>query len=200
MRTTSPPLLPIFRSQLQGEVLAQTLLFPDREQSITELARRIDASLATVQREVRRLERAGILQSRRFGRTQLVSANKTSPLHRPLADLVLLTFGPPEIIGREIGAVDGVVEAFIHGSWAARYRGEPGRPPKDIDVLVIGSPNRDTLFETVLRAERKLGIPVNTTIRSVDQWRDGKEGFIVQVRSSPLVPIPIQDRWRNGSQ
>ena len=43
MRTTAPPLLPVFRSHLQGELLAATLLAPNREESLTDLARRLAA-------------------------------------------------------------------------------------------------------------------------------------------------------------
>src|SRR5947208_2770446 len=97
VRTAAPPLLPIFRSQLQGELLAAVLLSPDEEQSLTHLAERLGASLATVQREAHRLEQAGILRSRRVGNTRLVSAETTSPVFAPLAELVLRSFGPVEV-------------------------------------------------------------------------------------------------------
>lgn len=31
------------------------------------------------------------------------------------------------LVGELLAPVDGVVEAYVYGSWAARYAGEPGR-------------------------------------------------------------------------
>ena len=49
---------------------------------------------------------------------------------------------------------------------AARYRGEQGRAPNDLDVLVIGSPDRDAVDDAAERAERVIGLPVQATVRS----------------------------------
>jgi predicted nucleotidyltransferase len=38
-----------------------------------------------------------------------------------------------------LATIDGVAEAYIYGSWAARYHGEPGSIPADVDVLVVGT-------------------------------------------------------------
>lgn len=55
----------------------------------------------------------------------------------------------------------GVSAAFICGSWAARYGGEPGPVPHDIDVLVVGTVDRDDLEEIARAAQEKLGRPVD---------------------------------------
>jgi DNA-binding transcriptional regulator YhcF (GntR family) len=189
MRTAAPPLLPIFRSRLQGQVLASTLLHPERSQSLTELARALGADLATVQREVSRLERAGIVRTNRVGNTRLVSADTASPVHRPLAELVLQAFGPVEVVAEVFAELQDVDEIYIFGSWAARYRGIEGPAPGDIDVLVVGSPDRDQVYEAALRAERRLGREVNATIRTRRAWEAAQDGFIREVRSAPLVRV-----------
>lgn len=189
MRTTAPPLLPIFRSRLQGELLAATLLHPEREESVTSLARRLGADVGTVQREVSRLEEAGILKSRRLGQVRLVAANTSSPIHRPLTEVVLRSFGPVHVVREEFAHIRGVEETFLFGSWAARYRGEEGPAPADIDVLIVGRPNRDAVYEAALRAEARLGQRVNATIRSKAAWEAGRDGFVRELRRSSLVPV-----------
>jgi hypothetical protein len=129
MRTRHPPLLPIFRSRLQGELLAAVLLAPEQSSSISCLADRIGADVATVQREVDRLQRAGIFNARRVGRARPVSANTDNPLDRPLAQLVLRAFGPAHVLSEELRGVKGIGEAFIFGSWAERYEGIEGLSP-----------------------------------------------------------------------
>jgi len=187
----APPLLPILRSPLQAALLAQTFLTPDHERSLTELAERTGGSLATTQREVDRLEVAGILRSRRVGPTRLVAVDKTSPLFEALSQLVLVALGPPAVVAEELGAIDRIDQAFIFGSWAARYLGAVGPSPADVDVLVIGQPDRDAVHDAALSAEHRLGLPVNATVRSAANWKRNADGFIQQVKSQPLVPIPI---------
>lgn len=194
MRTRAPQLLPIFRSKLQGELLAVTLLQPERSRSLTELANQLSANVATIQREVSRLERAGILETRRVGRTRLVVANTASPVYRPLAELVLQAFGPVQMLAEEVAKIDGVQDAYLFGSWAARYREVEGPSPEDVDVLVVGDPDRDEVYESVLRMEHRLGREVNVTIRSKEAWEQARDGFVRQVRSSPLVRVPP---WRD---
>lgn len=187
------PVLPIFRSQLQGELLATLLLDPDTEHSLSELARKAEGSVAAVQREVDRLESSGILVSRRVGRARMVRADLSSPLFEPLSELVVRTFGPPAVIAAELADIAGIDGAFLFGSWAARYHGETGPAPRDIDVLVVGSPDRDEVHDAALRAEGRLGRPVNMTVRNAEGWAGAQDGFARQVRRSPIVPLPLRD-------
>jgi predicted nucleotidyltransferase len=188
----APPLLPIFRSRLQGEVLALTLPDPDREWTVDELAERTDEPYQTVAAEVRRLQRADLLTATTVGRTKLLTANRDSPYLRPLAELATMAFGPPTVIAEEFDRVDGIDAIYIYGSWAARYEGEPGPSPKDIDVLVLGKPDRDDVFDAAQRAQRRLGREVNLTQRTRRQWETATDGFTEQVRASPMVEVPYR--------
>lgn len=190
MRATAPPLLPIFRSQLQGELLALVLVEPSRQWTIDELAERTGEPYQTVATEVRRLQEAELLQATAIGRTKLLSANEANPYLRPLSQLAIMAFGPPLVIGEECTTVRGIEAIYIYGSWAARYRGEPGPAPNDIDVLVIGKPDRDDVYAAAQRAQQRLGREVNVTQRTRKQWDSATDGFTRQVRSSPLVEIP----------
>jgi len=93
MRSAAPALLPIFRSQLQADILAALLLNPDREYSMTDLAQRFEAPLSTVHGEVKRLTEAGLLRRRNLGRSALVQANSGNRLVEPLAELLFLSTG-----------------------------------------------------------------------------------------------------------
>lgn len=190
MVVNAPTLLPIFRSRLQGNLLAALLLVPDAEYTLTDLARRADASLAAVQREVDRLENAGLLTSRRIGRARLVSADRTTPATAPLTELVALTFGPVEILAEEFSELSGVELLEIFGSWAARYRGERGRPPADVDVLAVGAPDRDAAHEAARRAEERIGLPVNITIVTPQRWAAAEDGFVRGVRMAARIAVP----------
>src|SRR2546430_8246726 len=189
MRSNPPGLAPIFRSQHQGQLLATVFLHPDREYTMTDLAHQIGAPLSTIHGEVERLVRAEILRDRAVGRARLISANTDSRLARPLTELLGLTYGPLAIVGDEFGGLNDVELVLIYGSWAARYRGESGSPPQDVDVLVVGAPARAAVYDAAERARRRLGIPVNATVSSVHRWEAGADALIQQIKSSPSAVV-----------
>lgn len=190
MRTSAPALLAVFRSQLQGELLAQVMLASE-EPTISDLASALAAPVSTVQREVDRLERAGILRTRKLGRGRLVSFDASNPAVSPLLELVAITFGPRRVVEEEFAGVAGIDELYLFGSWAARYRGVEGKAPGDVDVLVVGHPDRDAVYDAADAAQRRLHREVNTTIVSVERWASADEPFLTEVRSRPLVPVAV---------
>jgi DNA-binding Lrp family transcriptional regulator len=178
----------IFRSQLQGELLARVLLAPGNP-SVSDLARELNAPFSTVQREVQRLVGAGILHDVRVGRTRTISVNTENIAYRPLRDLVLVTFGPRHVVEEEFSELPGLEGLLIYGSWAARYTGAKGPEPGDVDVLVIGAVDRDAAYDAAEKAQKRLGREVNPTVVSRRRWRDASDPFLVQLRGRPLVRI-----------
>src|SRR5450755_2242371 len=87
-RSPAPTLLPILRSQQQGEILALLLGDPDLELSLTEIAARTDTPHPSVHREIERAERAGLVITRRLGNVRLVRANTASPYFAGLAEIL----------------------------------------------------------------------------------------------------------------
>jgi len=163
---------------------------PARQWTIDELAERTGEPYQTVATEVRRLQEADLFEATTIGRTKLLSANEANPYLRPLGQLATMAFGPPIAIGEEFAFVDGIEAIYIYGSWAARYHGEPGPSPNDVDVLVIGRPDRDEVYDAARRAQQRLGREVNVTQRTRRQWDTATDGFSQQVRRSPMVEVP----------
>lgn len=191
-RQPTPPLLPVLRSRQQGEILALLLGDPELELSLTEIAERTKAPHASVHREVRRAEEAGLVASRKVGNTRLVRANIESPYHAGLADVLTRAFGVPAILAAALRHVGGVEGAYVYGSWAARHAGERGsRPVGDIDVLVLGEPDRDRLYEALSGAERRLGRPVQATIRDAGWLTSGSGPFHDTVLGRPMLELEL---------
>ncbi len=162
------------------------------ELSLSDLAARLDVPYPSVHREVDRAERAGLLVSRRIGNTRLVRADTSSPYYEGLANVFVRAFGLPAVLGAALADVDGVNDAYIFGSWAARYLGDEGeRPVQDIDLLVLGDPDRDQLYTRIANAARRLGREVQVTIRESDWLVAGEGSFHDTVVSRPLVPIEL---------
>jgi len=193
MRSKAPALLPIFRSQLQADILALLLLNPSQEYSLTELADRFKAPLSTVHGDVKRLTQAGLLRRRNVGRSAMVQANPRNRLVEPLTELLFLSWGPMQVVADEFGGLNGAERVLIFGSWAARYLQRPGPPPNDLDVLVVGQPSRGDVYDAADRTQQRLGMPVNPVIRTADAWRQARDPLIQQIQSGPVVVVLVPD-------
>ncbi|MET7381110.1 ArsR family transcriptional regulator [Streptomyces sp. NPDC005526] len=188
----SPSLLPVLRSRMQGELLALVLLHPEREYTITELAAEVGVTPTAVLREVDRLTGGGILTDRKVGRSRLVKARTDTPLYRPLSELMSVSFGPMPLLAEALSKLAGVQRAYIYGSWAARYSGQPGPPPADVDVLVVGDPDPDELFDLAEDASRRLRREVNAHRVSGEAWEARTDDpFLTSVRERPLVQLNL---------
>jgi predicted nucleotidyltransferase len=189
VREAAPAVFPVFRSRLTAAVLARAYV-GDGEYSVADLARAAGTDSGTMAREVKRLETAGVVRARMVGRTKLVQADREAPFYQPLRDLVVIVLGPAQVLGEELAGLGGVNAAAIFGSWAARALGEAGPSPVDIDLLVIGRPDRDDLHDAVGRARSRLGRDINTVVVSASRWRADSDPFLTELRSRPLVPLP----------
>jgi len=183
-------LLPLLRSPLVGELLAWIYLHPETAYSVTELANQFSVSQSTISREADQLARSGLVVEERRGNLRLLRADLGHLLVRPLTELLTLTYGPVAVLADLLSPLDGVGEAYIFGSWAARYAGEAGPPPHDVDVLVVGDVDDDDLADAARAAERRLGREVNIHRISAAAWQSsGDDPFLASVRSRPLYPI-----------
>jgi DNA-binding transcriptional ArsR family regulator len=192
MKGPPPALLPLLRSAFVGELLAWLFLHPDTEYSGTELASRFAVSQSTVSREADLLVTAGLVAERKRGNLRLLRARRDTAVARPLTELLALTYGPIPVLTDLLRAVPGVVVAHIYGSWAARYKGEFGPVPNDVDVLVVGDPDEDELYDAARAAERVLGREVNIRRVSPQSWLYGRDDpFLVTVQSGPLVALEL---------
>jgi hypothetical protein len=191
MRSAPSALLPILRSQVAGDLLALLYLHPEAEYSLTEAATAIGASLNAVHYEAGKLSESGLISTRKRGNLRLVRAVTDSLLTRPLTDLLAVTYGPLPVLTDLLADVDGIAEAYIYGSWAARYRGEPGPAPADVDVLVIGTADPDDLDEVAGQAQRALHRPVSIRRVRPETWNvaNPADPFLQSVKTRPLVSI-----------
>jgi DNA-binding transcriptional ArsR family regulator len=164
-------------------------LRPDDEHTIADLESATGIPQQTVSREVSRLVRAGLLRDRRQGRMHLVAANQASPYFPELAGLLLKALGPKEVLADELAKVSGIREAYIFGSWARRYNGEPGDPPRDVDVVVIGEPDVDDVYEACQQAARKVSQEVNPVVLTPKEWKQKRSGFLREVETGSLVQV-----------
>jgi DNA-binding transcriptional ArsR family regulator len=190
---SAPSLAPLFRSDQQLRILSVLFAEADDELPIHEVAERAGVAQATASREVARLAEHGLVVTRAMGRNTLVTANWSLPWARDLRSILVQTVGILGRLGAALGRVHGIERAFIFGSWAARYSGEPGLPPRDIDVLVVGDAPLRSVRRAIIGVERELRVEVNPIVIDRASWTAKKpEPFVAQLKNQALVEIPLE--------
>jgi DNA-binding transcriptional ArsR family regulator len=189
MKEEPASLMPILRSNAQGRMLAILFANPGREFAVGELAEAVETSPPTALREVRRLEQVQLVQIRAQGNTRLVSINQQHRLYRPMAEIILYSFGPFPVLQQLVASLPGLERAYIFGSWAARYLGDAGSDPNDIDLLLVGEIDRQQCFELARAASKRIGKEVNVNNLSAADWKRSESSFLKTVKSRPLVEL-----------
>lgn len=186
-------LLPLLRSRVTGALLALLYLHPDRDYSLTEAGKAVGASPKVMSTEADRLVTAGLVREARRGQARLIRAETSGPVSRPLTDLLAVTYGPLPVLSDLLSGITGVERAYIYGSWAARYLGEPGPVPHDVDVLVVGTADENDLYDIAREAESRLGREVNVSAITPQYWEapDQADSFMQHVRERPLVKVEL---------
>ncbi len=194
MKSASPALLPLLRSRAQGDVTAWIMLHPGQSFSLTDISEAVGVSVATVMREVDRLSAAGFVKERRVGNTRFVQADTENVVFDPLSRLMAVTFGPIPVLREMLGDVEGIRDAYIYGSWAARHSDVPGPVPDDVDVLVIGTSDFDVLDDVAAESGRQLGREVSIRRVRPEVWDSSSDdSFKATVTSRPLVSLLRND-------
>jgi len=176
------------RSRVRDRILLEFFAKPATAAHVREMARRVHASPPTVGAELAELARLGILQTRAIGRSLVYSVNDRSPLLAEVRGLIEKTIGIEAMIRKALDGLPGVEAAYIFGSYAAGT----AKAQSDVDLLLIGRPDRVALSERLAQVERAISRDVNVVTKSEEQVRGRRqEGdpFWRQVRRQPLVHV-----------
>lgn len=79
----------LITSRVRRKILVVYAKYPDFKTHVRGLAKLIKEDPGNIQRELRKLERAGFLLSERQGNTKIYSTNKHYPLFKELQGIVL---------------------------------------------------------------------------------------------------------------
>lgn len=186
-RTATTEMLPIWRSEAQPAVLYAALYLPGATAS--SISARFDLTRQQVGTEIHRLERAGIIKLTRIGRNAVVSINANHPAVGGLRPLVDLTIGPFVDLSTLYNH-EGVVVVYVFGSWARRHLGEPGPPPQDLDVLVVGTAGRYDIEDACLAISGRHGIDVNPiTVTAHEFEHPDTDSILASIVQGVLVEV-----------
>jgi len=174
--------------RVRQRVLALLFGRPDRSFYTNEIIAWVDGGSGAVQRELNRLEAAGLVTVSPIGRQRHYRANERAPIFAELRGIVLKTSGLRDVIRAALSPLESnITAAFVFGSIANGV----ATAESDVDLMVIS--DRLTyaeLFGALEDASAQLARPVNPTIyTSAEFARRRKEGnpFLKKVLDRPRI-------------
>lgn len=181
-----PEIIEITRSKLRKELLRLYFTNPEQEYYLRELERLSGFSAANIRRELLKLKKSGLFETRKEGNLVYYSLNKGYPLYDELKNIVFKTIGVEGALREIINMTKGIRVALIYGSFAAGE--ETGI--SDIDLLVIGKPDEEILMTKIDELEEKLKREINYTIYSRVEYHNRKRkknSFIQNILTRPKI-------------
>lgn len=164
------------------QVLAATILQPERWWYLSELANHFKVTPSTLQREVQRLVNAEILVQRSDGNRVYYRCNQQCPILSDLQGLLTKTVGVVALIREALRPVSKKIEtAFIFGSFAESKE----LATSDVDLMVIGSLGLAAVAPLLSKVEARIERPVNPVILTAAEARmklKSRHHFLESVR------------------
>jgi predicted nucleotidyltransferase len=175
-------------AKVQQRVLGVLFGNPGRSFYANEVIGLARSGTGAVQRELARLEAAGLVVASRIGKQKHYQANQRSPVFAELRALVLKTSGLADVLREALTPVaDKVRAAFVYGSIA---KGQD-TAASDVDLMVISERlTYADLFGTLGDASAHLGRKVAPTIyspRELARRRKQDSAFVTRVLEQPKL-------------
>jgi DNA-binding transcriptional ArsR family regulator len=178
-------LVDIVSSRVKAELLRLLFGLAQPELHLRELGRQSGLSLSTVQQELRRLARVGLVIARKDGNRVYYRANPDHPVHRDLCALVLKTDGLAGVLQPAFKTPE-VSLAFVFGSVA---RGDTGAG-SDVDLMVIGEVGLRKLTGLLSGIAAKVGRELNPHVLTPEEFQERKkkrDHFVTSVLAAPKL-------------
>ena len=162
-------LVDIVSSRVKAEIFRLLFGLGRAELHMRDLARQSGLSSGTVQQELRRLARTGLVTARKDGNRVYYRANREHPLHAEICSLVLKTNGLVSVLQQAMES-PGISLAFVFGSIA---RGET-RAESDVDLMVFGTIGLRKLTGLLSGTTERVGREINPHILTPEEFKQRK--------------------------
>ena len=174
----------------QQKVLGLLFGQPDRSFFVTQIMKLARSGRGAVQRELQRLESAGLVSIQMHGNQKHVQANRDSPLFNEICSIVRKTMGLEGPLEAAVQSLPGEVHlALIYGSVAKRA----DTSASDVDLLIVADElTLEDVFSALSPAEELLDRKINPTLytsKEFERRRARNSAFLMRVLSGPVIVL-----------
>jgi predicted nucleotidyltransferase len=175
-------------TKTRAALLNLFLTNPERSFYMQEIGRILGKKPGTFQRAINHMVSEGMLISEYKANARFFKANKKCPIYKELKSIVFKTVGVQGSIREALKEIGNVKFAFIYGSYAKAKE----TYFSDIDLLVIGNADEDTLIKELDSLEEKFQREINYKLYTFKEFKkeiEENEPFILEIIKDKKIMI-----------
>lgn len=185
----------LFRSKAQILILKLLFLNSSNEFHANDIARKTGLAPSTIAKETPLIQNIGLVTRRTQGNLVFYKINNKSIIFNELKRIFLKFEMLDEIIAKDLSG-EKIKYALIYGSFAKGTESQSS----DIDLLVIGDVNENTLLKSISKTERTIGREINYLLWKEEEFMDRVEKKIPLIneisKTSIMMIIGDEDEFK----
>jgi len=182
------------KSKIRKKIILSFVYNRGKEFYLKEIAGRARTSAGTAQRELNKLLALDFITFRKRGNLNIYRLNERYALLTEIESIVRKTLGIEVELMRELGKLKGIQFAFLFGSYAkGGFKSD-----SDIDLFIIGTPEKDDVFKAVRKVEDLAGREINYHLANEAEFaeKSRKNPFYREILNKPLMLIGKEDELK----
>jgi len=182
------------KSKIRKKIILSFVYNRGKEFYLSEIAGRARTSAGTAQRELNKLLALDFITFRKRGNLNIYRLNERYALLTEIESIVRKTLGIEVELMRELGKLKGIQFAFLFGSYAkGGFKSD-----SDIDLFIIGTPEKDDVFKAVRKVEDLAGREINYHLANEAEFaeKSRKNPFYREILNKPLMLIGKEDELK----
>lgn len=185
----------LFRSKAQILILKLLFLNSSNEFHANDIARKTGLAPSTIAKETPLIQNIGLVTRRTQGNLVFYKINNKCIIFNELKRIFLKFEMLDEIIAKDLSG-EKIKYALIYGSFAKGTESQSS----DIDLLVIGDVNENTLLKSISKTERTIGREINYLLWKEEEFMDRVEKKIPLIneisKTSIMMIIGDEDEFK----
>ena len=178
----------LFISRVRVAIISLFLKKPDEAFHVREIARQVGTETNAVRRELRRLQKIGLLANEPRGNRVYYRVKTDFPFFSELQTMVFKDGGFGQKLRGSLSDLGKVKYVSISRAFVKNRTGRPER----VDFIFIGQINLSFLQKIMVEEEKNLNREINYTVFSEDEFefrRKQKDRFLEQTLAQPHLVI-----------
>jgi len=177
-------------SDSQAKVYIWIFGQPQRAYHLSELRRLTGLGSASLQREINRLAKAGLIHSEMVGNQRQISANCATLVFNELYHLTRKVLGAAPLIQQALQPIAHKIDiALLYGSFAK----QADTIESDIDLMLVGHDLAlSEILEQLIPVEEVLGRKINPTCYTTQEFMQrlsDVDSFVSRVLNQPVINL-----------
>jgi predicted nucleotidyltransferase len=183
------------KSKIRKKIILLFVYNPKEKYYINQIARLVNTSSGTAQRELNTLLESDLLLRKKEANLMYYSLNQANPLLKNIKEIIGQTIGIEVMLKERLMKIKKIKFAFIFGS----YAGNAFKSDSDIDLYVIGDVSEKELYRETALLEKEINHPINYHLSSLTEFKLNlkKSFFHKSILKNHKLLIGNQDEFKN---